>query len=146
MRAPNFTRDRKRGAINGGQVGWGQVPLCRIWRKHLLFQSDLKVNKMVAREVYFHFISATKTGWYKSSTAGHPKITAGNVRLQCVRWGRERWGAHFVVYHHLFRTTFPHLLMFSLEEVPLTAETVLLRGGEPLSFRHIGSLKIACDS
>lgn len=37
------------------------------------------------------YLSHTEMRCYNSLTAGHPKITAGNVRLQSVRWGQERW-------------------------------------------------------
>lgn len=47
------------------------------------------------------YLSHTETRCYNSPTAGHPKITTGNVRLQSVRWGQERWTEHFVVHHHL---------------------------------------------
>lgn len=53
------------------------------------------------------YLSHTETRRYNSLTAGHPKITAGNVRLQSARWGQERWAAHFVVHHRLPLTTFP---------------------------------------
>lgn len=36
------------------------------------------------------YLSHTEMRCYNSPTAGHPKITAENVRLQSVRWGQER--------------------------------------------------------
>lgn len=67
-----------------------------------------KGKKNSCQESFLSFyLSRTEMRCYNSPTAGHPKITTGNVRLQSVRWGQERWAAHFVVPPNLPSTNSP---------------------------------------
>lgn len=50
-------------------------------------------NKRLPVEFSVFYLNHTETRCYERSTAGHPKITAGNVRLQSLGWGQERWEA-----------------------------------------------------
>ena len=75
---------------------WGAdgapVLLSSVWRKHPLFQRD---PKELPGEFLSFYLSHAEMRRYHSPTAGHPKIKAGNVRLQSVRWGQERWAHIF---------------------------------------------------
>lgn len=169
---PNFTfnRDLIKGSVNAGWeqmrwADWAQVLPHSSWRKHLLFQRDLKreKKKQLPGEFPPFYFSHTETRCYNRPTAGHPKITAGNVRLQSARWGQERWAAHSVTHHHFFPTTHPppqavrqdgyretesakkeHTAMCTRGWLRYSQWWTVLQ--KKTSYRHIGSLRIGCDS